>query len=96
MNVNRLEQTDCKLATTPLRTDRRAADNSGFKKLAVQWLIEHSSSHKHLWWLDSFVLRNRPRWRGFVIRDATNNPPLMYFLKQKIRPISEPDFIYIL
>ena len=35
------------------------AGNSGFKKLAVQWLIEHSTSHQHLWWLDSFVLRNR-------------------------------------
>jgi hypothetical protein len=33
--------------------------NSGFKKLAVQWLIEHSTSHQHLKWLDSFVLRNR-------------------------------------
>ena len=33
--------------------------NSGFKKLAVQWLIEHSTSHQHLWCLDSFVLRNR-------------------------------------
>ena len=33
--------------------------NSGFKKLAVQWLIEHSTSHQHLWRLDSFVLRNR-------------------------------------
>ena len=33
-------------------------DNSGFKKLGVQWLIEHSTSHQHLWWLDSFVLRN--------------------------------------
>ncbi len=40
-------------------TDRRPACNSGFKKLAVQWLIEHSTSHQHLWWLDSFVLRNR-------------------------------------
>jgi len=36
-----------------------AAANSGFKKLAVQWLNEHSTSHQHLWWLDSFVLRNR-------------------------------------
>lgn len=33
-------------------------DNSGFKKLGVQWFIEHSTSHQHLWWLDSFVLRN--------------------------------------
>ena len=32
--------------------------NSGFKKLGVQWLNEHSTSHQHLWWFDSFVLRN--------------------------------------
>ncbi len=31
--------------------------HSGFKKLGVQWLIEHSTSHQHLWWLDSFMLR---------------------------------------
>ena len=41
------------------QTAGRAAANSGFKKLAVQWLIEHSTSHQHLWWFDSFVLRNR-------------------------------------
>jgi len=40
------------------RTIAHAA-NSGFKKLAVQWLIKHSTSHQHLWWLDSFELRNR-------------------------------------
>jgi len=39
-------------------TDRRAACNSGFAKKRVQWLIEHSTSHQHLCWLDSFVLRN--------------------------------------
>jgi len=45
--------------------------NSGFKKLANQWLIEHSTSHQHLWWLDSFVLRNRQllkpakRWQKY-------------------------------
>lgn len=39
--------------------DRRPAGNSGFKKLAVQLLIEHSTSHQHLWWIDNFVLRNR-------------------------------------
>jgi hypothetical protein len=33
--------------------------NSGFKKLAVQWLIEHSTSHLHLRRLGSYVLRNR-------------------------------------
>jgi hypothetical protein len=58
-NVNRFEKSGCKLETSTLRTDRRASGNSGFKKLAVQWLIEHSTSHQHLWWLDSFVLRNR-------------------------------------
>ena len=58
-NVNHLGQSVCKLDTSTLRTDRRASGNSGFKKLAVQWLIEHSTSHQHLWWLDSFVLRNR-------------------------------------
>jgi len=30
----------CKLVPTALRTDRRAADNSTYKKLAVQWLNE--------------------------------------------------------
>ena len=58
-NVNLLGQNACKLNTSTLRTDRRASGNSGFKKLAVKWLIEHSTSHQHLWWLDSFVLRNR-------------------------------------
>lgn len=40
--------------------EKKMAYNSGFKKLAVQWLIEHSTSHQHLLWLDSFVLRNPP------------------------------------
>ena len=44
--------------TTSDGEEERTA-NSGFKKLAVQWLIEHSTSHQHLWWLDSKVLRNR-------------------------------------
>jgi hypothetical protein len=59
LNANCFEKSDCKLDTSTLRTDRRASGNSGFKKLAVQWLNEHSTSHQHLWWLDSFVLRNR-------------------------------------
>jgi hypothetical protein len=33
--------------------------NSGFKKLAVQWLMEDSASPQHLWCLDIFVLQNR-------------------------------------
>jgi len=27
----------------------------------VKWLIEHSTSHKLLWCIDSFVLRNPPK-----------------------------------
>ncbi len=34
MNSNHLGQTDCKLATTALRTDSRAADNKGLKEMA--------------------------------------------------------------
>jgi hypothetical protein len=26
----------------------------------VKWLIEHSTSHQLLWYIDSFVLRNPP------------------------------------
>jgi len=32
--------------------------NSGFAKKRVQWLIEHSTSHQLLWFIDSLVLRN--------------------------------------
>jgi hypothetical protein len=32
--------------------------NSGFAKKRVQWLIEHSTSHQLLWYVDSLVLRN--------------------------------------
>jgi hypothetical protein len=39
-------------------TDRTPACNSGFAKKRVQWLIEHSTSHQILWYVDSFVLRN--------------------------------------
>ena len=34
-------------------------DNSGFKKLAVQWLIEHLCFVSSVVLADSFVLRNR-------------------------------------
>src|SRR5690606_1162219 len=40
--------------------DRRPAGNSGFAKKRVTWLSEHSTSHQHLWCIDSFVLRNPP------------------------------------
>ncbi len=38
--------------------DRRPAGNSGFAKKRVQWLIEHSTSHQILCYIDSFELRN--------------------------------------
>ena len=38
--------------------DRRPACNSGFAKKRVQWLIEHSTSHQLLCYVDSFELRN--------------------------------------
>jgi hypothetical protein len=47
-------------------TERRAACNSGFAKKRVQWLIEHSTSHQLLWYVDSLVLRNP------LLRKATN------------------------
>ena len=44
---------------TALRPDRRAAGNSGFKKLAVQWLNQVQFSNQTFVQGDSFVLRNR-------------------------------------
>ena len=40
------------------RTTRTTGYNSGFAKKRVQWLIEHSTSHQLLWYVDSFELRN--------------------------------------
>jgi len=31
--------------------------NSGFAKKRVQWLIEHSTSYQHLWFIDNLELR---------------------------------------
>ena len=42
--------------TTYREEERR--HNSGFAKKRVQWLIEHSSSYQHLWFIESLVLRN--------------------------------------
>ena len=40
------------------RWKRTTGYNSGFAKKRVQWLIEHSTSHQILWYIDSLVLRN--------------------------------------
>jgi len=39
-------------------TEKTPAGNSGFAKKRVQWLIEHSTSHQLLCYVDSLVLRN--------------------------------------
>ena len=39
---------------------RRAAGNRRLAQWRVTWLIEHSTSHHFLWYIDSFVLRNPP------------------------------------
>jgi hypothetical protein len=54
-------------------TDGRKS-TTGNRRLAqwrVTWLIEHSTSHQLLWYIDSFVLRNPP------LRQAPNRyvPP---------------------
>jgi hypothetical protein len=36
----------------------RPAGNTGFAKKRVQWLIEHSTTHQLLCYVDSLVLRN--------------------------------------
>ncbi len=48
-----------KLVTTKLETERRAADNSTYKKLAVQWLNEALCFVSSSVVADSFRLRNR-------------------------------------
>jgi hypothetical protein len=40
--------------------DRRPAGNRRLAQWRVTWLIEHSTSHQHLWCIYSFVLRNPP------------------------------------
>src|SRR5690606_12399852 len=40
--------------------DRRAACNRRLAQWRVTWLIEHSTSHQLLWFIDSFELRNPP------------------------------------
>jgi hypothetical protein len=45
---------------TDKQTDEKEhrSDNSGFAKKRVQWLIEHSTAHQILWYIDSLVFRN--------------------------------------
>jgi hypothetical protein len=80
-NINRLVYNVCKLDTSPLRTDRRASGNKGFKKLAVQWLNEVQFFNQTFVQVDSFVLRNRqllkPPNRCGAIRRHIGSPDCM-------------------
>ena len=39
---------------------RNTAGNRRLAQWRVTWLIEQSTSHQHLWCIDSFELRNPP------------------------------------
>ena len=56
--------------------DRKEArtGNSGFAKKRVKWLIEHTTSHQLLSYVDSFVLRN-PLLRKAAKRWTEDNLP---------------------
>jgi hypothetical protein len=47
-----------KTTDKPTDEEEHRTDNSGFAKKRVQWLIEHSTSHQILCYVDSLVLRN--------------------------------------
>jgi hypothetical protein len=49
--------------------NKEYAGNSGFKKLAVQWLIEHMCFVSSSVLADSFVLQNRQLLKPAVIRN---------------------------
>jgi hypothetical protein len=53
---------------------RTAAANRRLAQWRVTWLIEHSTSHQLLWYIDSFVLRipplrQAPKRHGQVTKD---------------------------
>jgi hypothetical protein len=50
------------VSNRPTNHDRQGS-TGGNRRLAqwrVTWLIGHSTSHQHLWYIESFVLRNPP------------------------------------
>ena len=49
-----------KTTDKPTDEEEHRTDNNGFAKKRVQWLIEHSTSHQLLCYVDSFELRNPP------------------------------------
>jgi hypothetical protein len=51
-----------KTKTTDKPSDEKEhrSDNRRLAQWRVKWLIEHSTSHQLLWFIDNFVLRNPP------------------------------------
>jgi hypothetical protein len=69
------------------RQKRSPAANKRLAQWRVKWLIKHSTSHQHLWWADSLVLRNPPLRQapnrcGQVLLHITNGKVVFFFGKQ--------------
>ena len=54
------------------RLTRTTGYNRRLAQWRVKWLIEHSTSHQLLWYIDNFVLRNLP------LRQAPNRYGQLY------------------
>ena len=52
------QQDNSKQWTTEQRQTEGQLVTAVFAKKRVEWLIEHSTSYQHLWFIDSLVLRN--------------------------------------
>ena len=59
INVNYPKQPVCKLRTHEIRTNRRAAGNSTYPKVAVQWLNQALCLYQSFCLVDSEAFRNR-------------------------------------
>jgi hypothetical protein len=61
---------------TELTKSRMPATNRRLAQWRVTWLIEHSTTHQLLWYIDSLVLRNPPlrqaRKRYYTDKTKTN------------------------
>jgi hypothetical protein len=68
---------------TLMYTNRMPAANKRLAQWRVTWLIEHSASHQHLWYIDSFVLRNPP------LRQAPNRQSVQKPIPAKIAKSQE-------
>ena len=57
--VKELAKPTHNLLTDKTKEEHRT-DNRRLAQWRVTWLIEHSTSHQLLWYIDNFVLRNPP------------------------------------